>query len=288
MAGTQRAHAERRALLPSPLAALCPALYEPAPPHLLRLPIKTLPSLLPHAHDVAAALLVPSVVPPLDSHPAAEGLGVLLLLPAVATACRSPLTIGGTQMVYLKPPLYLPFFRDPESRHTWTMVFDKKKTIYHCTWRGSPGIVYAQCCVYCSEAPACGVCLTIESWWAKTRCPGSLARTKSQDGSTDAVARNHEARVLQRSSCCRVVITDKKIMIFASRRCAHPALAKSNHRYWGVASCERQQEDRVLCRLFEGTNVRTGVSDAGLWPWFTGTISGMYYSKDVATRDSAF
>ena len=115
VAGTHHAHAERQALLPSPPAAFCPALYEPAPPHLLRLPLKTLPSLLPHAHDVAAALLVPSVVPPLDSHPAAEGLGVLLLLPAVATACRSPLTIRGTQMVYLTPPLYLPFFGDPES-----------------------------------------------------------------------------------------------------------------------------------------------------------------------------
>ena len=162
-------------------------------------------------------------------------------------------------MVYLKPPLYLPFFGDPESA-----------TVHPGNTPGGVplGIVYAQCCVYCSEAPACGVCLTIESWWAKTRCPGSLARTKSQNGSTDAVARNHEARVLQRSSCCRGVITDKKRMIVASRRCAHPALAKSNHRYWGVASCERQQEDRVLCRLFEGTNVRTGVSDAGLWPWF--------------------
>lgn len=41
----------------------------------------------PHTHDVAAALLVSSVVPPLDSHPAAGGLGVRLLL---APCCESP------------------------------------------------------------------------------------------------------------------------------------------------------------------------------------------------------
>lgn len=43
----------------------------------------------PHAHDVATALLVPSVVSPLDSHPAAEGLGVAATAPCCEA--RAPL-----------------------------------------------------------------------------------------------------------------------------------------------------------------------------------------------------
>lgn len=70
----------------------------------------------PHAHDVAAALLVPSVVPPLDSHPAAKGLGVRLLLPAVIGPGEATQTSpqrgpkARTPMVFIRTPFKRGFY----------------------------------------------------------------------------------------------------------------------------------------------------------------------------------
>lgn len=94
----------------SPLLESCPppSLSEPAPPHLSPSHENTDSRLSPYAHDVAAALLVPSVVPPLDSHPAAEGLGVLLLLPAVAASPRATHEgVPFTPLISPPPPKYL-------------------------------------------------------------------------------------------------------------------------------------------------------------------------------------
>lgn len=61
---------------------------------------------------MAAALLVPSVVPPLDSHPAAEGLGVLLLLPAVERVALAT-HLGGTLTYWNRHPMKISFLMGP-------------------------------------------------------------------------------------------------------------------------------------------------------------------------------
>lgn len=60
----------------------------------------------PHAHDVATALLVPSVVPPLDSHPATEGPGVAATAPCCEA--RAPGSLGHDSSG--APQLYISFF----------------------------------------------------------------------------------------------------------------------------------------------------------------------------------